>query len=32
MTDFSVLQSRRTGTLITADDIDYTFGVVFQSR
>ncbi len=26
MTDFSVLRSRRTGTLITADDIDYTLG------
>jgi hypothetical protein len=32
MTDFSVLRSRRTGTLITADDIDYTVGVGFQSR
>jgi hypothetical protein len=32
MTDFSVLSSRRTGTLITADDIDFTIGVGFQSR
>jgi hypothetical protein len=31
MTDFSVLRSRRTGTLITADDTDYTVGVGFQS-
>jgi hypothetical protein len=31
MTDFSVLRSCRTGTLITADDIDYTVGVGFRA-
>jgi hypothetical protein len=32
MTDFAVLRSRLTGTLITPDDTDYTTGVAFQSR
>lgn len=32
MTAFTVLRSRQTGTLITADDIDYAVGVGFQSR
>jgi hypothetical protein len=32
MTDFSVPRSRRTGTMITGDDIDYAVGVVFQIR